>query len=471
MTLVWIIAAQLVFLPWALGGSRDWAQIASFVLSIAALITALWPREYTDVAPGQAPFRLYTWTKLLRFPIFWLGLALLGYMVVQTLNPAWSYETNGKSWWMKQIAHTSWLPTGVKAPFELYGPWRLIMIFSSAFLSACAAWIGFTRRRSLQLLFTAVTANAFALAILGIAERATDATKIFWFWTPPASYFVSSFIYKNHAAAYFNLVLALCAGLALWHFERSSRRLDKSSPSGLFAFFATALVLLVIFSYSRTGTLLMFAFLVIAVAIFFWRRQRQKEEGARGPLIAILVVLALGSFIYLGMRSLRTERFLASFAALKHQVEEAGLGAREKAAKATWEMAQDKLGYGWGVGSYRFCFTIYQQRDPLLLRLPDSGRAIYWDHAHNDYLEMTAELGLVGVGLILLMAGTLAFKYIRAHAWQNPIGLFGALGCGLVATHSVVDFNTYNTAILTTWCVLLISIIRWAEIEEISPQG
>ena len=186
-------------------------------------------------------------------------------------------------------------------------------------------------------------------------------------------------------------------------------------------------------------------------------------------MITIVVVLALGAFIYLGLRSLQTERFLASMAHLQNQVTEAGLGSRETAAAATWAMAKDKLALGWGSGSYRFCFPIYQQQHPAIFS--EHGRRTYWDHAHNDYVELLAEFGVVGGTLLLLMAGYLALKYLRLAAWQNPVALFGMIGCALVAVHSFVDFQAYNPAILTTFCVLAAGVIRWAEIEEVNPAG
>ncbi len=468
---LYVISAQLVLLPWALGGMKEWAQWVSFGLSVLAFGLALLPRDYDEAGPGQAPFRLYTWPKLMRFPIWWLGLALLGYIVIQALNPAWIYETDGKGWWMKAIPHKDWLPSGVDVPFERWGPWRMLLIYASVLFSVSALWIGLTRRRSLQLLFTVLATNAFFLAILGIAQRATDADKIFWFWKPPAAYFVSSFIYKNHAGAYFNLMLALCAGLALWHYERGLRRLDKSSPAGLFAFFATAIVLVVVFSYSRTATLLMFAFLLVGVGIFLWRQKRQFDTGSRSSLVTVVVLLALGAFIYLGVKSLRTERFMASMAQLQKQVEEGGLGVREVAAHATWEMAKEKLTYGWGSGSFRFCFPIFQHRYPVLVNLADSRRAMYWDHAHNDYVELIAEFGLVGGVLYLLMFAYLALRFLRIAAWQNPLSLFAGFGCSVVALHSIVDFHAYNPAILTTFCTLAMGIIRWTESEEVGSQS
>ena len=467
--LLYVISAQLVFLPWALGGMLEWVQWVSFGLSVLGFGVSLSPRDYKEVGPGQAPFRLYTWPKLARFPIFWLGLALLGYITVQGLKPAWVYVTDGKGWWMQAMPHRDWLPSGVDVPFGRWGPWRMLMIFASVLMTVCAVWIGFTRRRSLQLLFTVLAANAFFLATLGIAQRATGADKIMWFWSMPGSTFVSTFYYKNHAGAYFNLVLGLCAGLALWHYERGLRRLDKSSPSGLFAFFSTAVVLLVVFSYSRTATILLFAFLIVGAVIFLWRQKRLPDTGNCSPFITVVILLALGAFIYLGLRSLRTERFMASMEQLKNQVAEAGLGARAVASAATWEMAQAKLAFGWGAGSYRFCFPIYQQQHLTIFGA--NGSRMYWDHAHNDYLELLAEFGMVGGTLLLLMAGYLVVRYLRLAAWQNPLALFGMIGCGLVAVHAIVDFHFYNPAILTTFCVIAAGVIRWAEIEDANPAG
>ena len=467
--LLYVLTAQLVFLPWAIGGMRVWSQWISLGLSVVAFLISLLPREYREVGPGQAPFRLYTWPKLLRFPLFWLGLAVLGYIVIQALNPAWVFETDGKAWWMKSVPHNQMLPSGVEVPFERWGPWRMLLIYSSVLMTVCAIWIGLTRRRSLQMLLTALAGNAFVLAILGIAQRATDADKMFWFWKPPAAYFVSSFVYKNHAGAYFNLLLALCAGLALWHYERGLRRLDKSSPSGVFAFFGTAVVLLVIFSYSRTATLLMFAFLLVAVGIFFWRQKQQADVGTRSPIAAILVVIALGAFLYLGAKSLRTEQFLSKMTELQQQLETSEAGSRTLAARATWDMAKDRLVFGWGSGSFESCFPIYQRRIPEISRSGD--RPLLWQHAHNDYLELLAEFGLVGGALLVAMAGFIVLKAIRVGVWRNPVGLFGGIGCGLVAIHSVVDFHAYNPAILTTFCVLAVAIVRWTEIEEVSPAG
>ena len=161
LSLLWVICAHLVFLPWAIGGMPSWAQFISLGLALLGFIVALLPRNYREEHTGAASFRLIMWPKLIRFPLFWLGLALLGLIVVQALNPAWAYATDGKGWWMRGIPYTEWLPAGVAAPFSRWDAWRVLIVYSSIWLVLCAMWIGFTRRRSIQVLFLTLAFNFF----------------------------------------------------------------------------------------------------------------------------------------------------------------------------------------------------------------------------------------------------------------------------------------------------------------------
>ena len=140
-------------------------------------------------------FRLVMWPRLAKFPICWLGLALLAYVTAQALNPAWAYVQEGKGWWMQSIAHRAWLPPGVQVPFERGGPWRMLIIYASIWLTVCSVWVGFTRRRALQALFILIAANGVVLAVFGIAQRLLGNGKMFGFYDSPNGSFFSSFIY------------------------------------------------------------------------------------------------------------------------------------------------------------------------------------------------------------------------------------------------------------------------------------
>ena len=67
------VIALLVFLPWALGGMRPWAQQIGFGLAGLAFVLSLLPRTYDDRYHAGGNLRLHMWPKLRRFPIFWLG--------------------------------------------------------------------------------------------------------------------------------------------------------------------------------------------------------------------------------------------------------------------------------------------------------------------------------------------------------------------------------------------------------------
>jgi len=120
LLLLWVIGVHIVYLPWAIGGMRPWSQIISLILAAVGFVIALIPRRYTEEQTGSNSFRLVMAPRLLRFPIFWIGLLLLGYITMQGLNPAWSYFQSDRGWWMQPIDYIKWLPAGVRAPWEYW---------------------------------------------------------------------------------------------------------------------------------------------------------------------------------------------------------------------------------------------------------------------------------------------------------------------------------------------------------------
>ncbi len=106
--------------------------------------------------------------------------------------------------------------------------------------------------------------------------------------------------------------------------------------------------------------------------------------------------------------------------------------------KDTWSMIHDAPVWGWGLGSYRWVYPAYQT-------FKDNARLRY---AHNELLHFTAELGVLGVLLLILAAGWLVWRYIKAfkrdgegsHIFAMTI-MFGAALAAL--THSFFDYNLH----------------------------
>jgi hypothetical protein len=450
-----LVAGHLCFLPWALGDMHVWSQAVSAALSAASLAVAL----------GTGARRAGAAARLLRDPVFWLGGLVLGYILTQALNPAWRYMRNDSFWWLVRIPHVDALPSGMDTPFGLSSPWRSLLIYGSAWMTVCAVGAGFTRRRTVRWLLTVLAVNAFLLALVGLVERASRADRIFWLWKPPAGYFVSSFIYKNHAGAYFNLMLSICAGLAVWHHERSQRRLERCAPGGLFIFFSAVLVAQVVFSYSRGATLLLAVFL-LPLFIVLVRQSGLRSGTARATwLTPALFAGAAGGLCVTGFYTLPRAEIVDRMGSLFTEYRSATPDLRRLATQATLHMARAEPLYGWGSGSFRFAFPFFQG-DFTQLGWAADGSLLSWEHAHDDYAELFAELGVVGFSGVVAMGGCLAGAWIRRRSWRNPIGLAVGAGCLATLVHSAGDFNFYNPAILITWGALWPAMALWVDLDS-----
>lgn len=462
-----ISALHLCFLPWALGTMHVWSQAVSLGLAAAGFVVSLLPRTYsTDLTEASTSFTLRPVAQLVRFPLFWAGLVFLGYLVVQALNPSARFVQNAAYWWMEPVPSVAWLPSGMSVPFAQAGPWRALFVFGALWLFLCSVWLGLLRRQSLRLLFTIVVANAFLLAGLGIAQQLTGASKIFWSVASSNSSFVASFIYRNHAGAYLNLMLALAGGLAWWHFQRSERRLEKSSPAGLFAFFAVSIGVMVLFSYSRMSTVLLIAFVLCTGGAFFVQ-QWLRAEGPRNYAVLAGLVLVFGLLVGTGLVSLRVDKVWKRFEGVLIDPV-ANNRDRAQASNAAGEMFADRWALGWGGGCFRYGFPIYAAKRPEIYYSENYGldRRKLWEHAHNDLLEFPIEYGVAGMSALLAGLGWLAWRLVRHRCWRNPLALLPALGAGLLLAHGAVDFVFQNPAVLFTWAFLLLAAGRWAELDQ-----
>lgn len=464
-----LVGTLLVFTPWALGTMQVWSQFVSLGLATLAFGAALINRAYRGELAPNGDFRLIMWPKLIRFPLFWLGLLFLGYITVQALNPAWVYVREGNRWWLQRIPEIPWLPAGMDTPFADMNAWRELLVYGTAWLLVCALWVGVTRRVTIQRLLTVVAINGVLLALVGILQKVTHAKYIFWGLksSTPAGYFFSSIVSKNHAGAYLNLVLMLCTGLLYWHFSRAERRMDRSSPAPMFAFASVVLGISVLLTGSRASTLLMMVFTLLAFIAFIVRCTVTRSEG-RSPWVVTLLCAIFALFIGLGSYFLNTEKAFDRIGKLVEDGKtDSSVSSRLLAREATWKMAQDNLITGWGAGSFRHYFPVYQQHYPEIYKTKWRHRemTMRWEFAHNDYVQFLAEMGLLGVGLLLAILTCALRHLLKQSIFTRPHLLFILLALLVTVAHAWVDFPFHNPAILFLWCISAALAARWAELE------
>ena len=467
--LIVFAALLLCFAPWALGTMHVWSQVVCLCLATAAFGLAMINRHYRGALAPEGDFRLIMWPKLIRFPLFWLGLLLLVYILVQALNPAWTYNTEGPYWWLDPAEHLAWLPTGMDTPFKEMNPWRMLVIYGTAWLLVCALWVGITRRIAVQRLLTVIVANGAIFAILGILQKVTHAPGVFWgiIKANTAGGFFATIIYKNHAGAYLNLVLILCTALLYWHFSRAERRMERTSPAPIFGFCTVLLGLSVLLTNSRAATILLMVFSLIAFVGFVVRCTIYRSE-TRSPWVMTLLCVVFSIFVGLGAYFLQANQ---AFDRLGKLIQDGradfSVNTRILARAATWDMAQDKLITGWGAGSFRHAFPIYQRNYPEIYKAPDRpGARFRWEYAHNDYVQLLAELGLIGASIVLAMLVCGVRHLLKQRAYLRPHLMFVVLGLVITAAHAWVDFQFHNPAILFLWCASAALVGRWAELES-----
>jgi O-antigen ligase len=330
--------------------------------------------------------------------------------------------------------------------------------------------VGITRRRSLLILLVTLTCNAVALGCVAAAQRATGTNEIFWSVRSNNTIW-GTFFYRNHGAAWFNLMVPIACGLAAWFQLRAMRSFAKSSPAAVFAFLALGLSVLVMVSYSRGGVISLGLFLGAFCTAYVIRHLTLPAYPRRGLVIGILAVM-FSAVAVMGLRELNSKKTWDRFEDLFNGDTDS-LVARQLATAATLEMWQDDKWLGHGAGTFRYLFPLYQQHYPEIWAtkridkktkaVKYDGRRLLWEYAHNDPAQSLAELGLLGVGLLALGGLWWIQAAARRGVFTNLMGWALALGLAATLAHSWGEFVFHCPAILITWVALAVIALLWSE--------
>lgn len=441
---------------------HPWSQLTSLGFACVGFFLALLPRKPANDDRKSLPSRGGSANRFLGQPAFWAGLLFLCYIAIQGLNPAWRFFSNDDSWWLEPLPHVAWLPSGVDAPFERANPWRTLVILGSLALLVASVWAGFSRRKSYYALFTLLATNAGLLALFGLLQHLTGATRIYWTYVASNDGFAATFIYPNHAGPYLYLMTALSIALARWHDQRARHRQEEPGRSFIFVFLAACCGLMVIYSYSRMSIILLLAFtgwLGAELMLKFLRRTGPIRDRLEFRPLA----LTMAAFLSIGLVTLRTEAARDRFAEMLTNPSE--VRAHTLARNAAIDMLRDHWICGWGAGCFRYGFSKYTPAYPEIHYFPNGVRRT-WEHAHDDLIEFPVEYGLVGLLPLVTVLGIAVWQLYHRRFWQNVVSFSIVSGCTLVLLHSWVDFVFQNPAILLTWSVLIAGALRWAELDR-----
>lgn len=438
----WIVVqavALVIFSSWAFGGVLDWAMNWIFALTLAGL-----------------PFVYLRYRETRTFSVRPLFPALLWivFVAVAVNNPSHARGENDS--WTARAQWTTWLPTTVD-PSHTLTDGRLWL---AVLLQGAALWELLRTPRAARLLWGAVALNGFALAAVGAFFNFSGARRLLGVVDgPEPGYFFATFFYKNHWAAYG--ALSTIAAFALALESLPATLIGDPAARGRTLFFGCAGLLTAVtlpLPGSRAGALL--AVLIIAgflgtIVVTAWRARRGGRRIRHwGLLAAVLLgggIVAFGASAY-APRAMTD--LLRTRQQLTHTLDGDSLDIRIPVSRDTWRMAQRRPWFGWGPGCFEVVFPAFQGS---YLRRPDGRPEARFEYAHNDWLQLLAETGMVGAGLFLV-----PIILCSVTGWRRGglAGRWALLGCGLLAAYAWIDFPFHNPSVALLWVVLLATAHR-----------
>lgn len=261
-----------------------------------------------------------------------------------------------------------------------------------------------------------------------------------------------TFINRNHLAGYLELCLSVGIGLmiaTMTHAKESGswRAFFREFLRALLGdkarirLFLVAMVIALVMTHSRMGNTAFFASMGIGASIGYFLYRKY----SRSMVLLFASMIAIDVFIISSWFGL--ERLVNRL----EQTDVAHEGRLDVVAQA-WPWLQEHWLIGTGAGSFTEVFPFYR----------DSSVVGFYDFAHNDFLQLWGEYGVIGAALFSGFALLTLWTAIQAQRKrQNPYarGMAFAAMMGLIslAIHSSTDFNLHipaNAMLLTVVCAL-----------------
>ncbi|SRR6266853_17063 len=292
------------------------------------------------------------------------------------------------------------------------------------------------------------------MALAGVIQKAMWNGKIYGFWTPQqAGDSFGPFVNRNHFAGWMLMALPLVIGYFCGRIALGMREVKPgwrnrviwfasadASTTILAGSAALLMALALVLTMSRSGAIGLLVALVVS-GVFVTRRQ---TTASRRTVVAVyLMFVAFFVVWWVGIDRL-ANRFT--------EAGPVGLNGRLGIWSDTWQIATRYLIFGTGLNTFGTATLFYQTTD----------LARHWAQAHNDYLQLISEGGILLSIPVALVSLALFWRIVRrfterpgdANHWIRIGAVTGILA---IAFQEAVDFSLQmpgNAALL----VILLAI-------------
>lgn len=436
-SLAFVLWCAFLVTLWLAGGASRADVFGQVVSRLAAVVVLVLVAAFGS-KPVVRPFA----------PVCWLLLAALILVILQLipLPPTLWQTLPGRALFDEAVADSK-------------QPWRPLSIVPSATINALvsllvpiAALILITTMRAEErkAIFQTVLLMIGASVLLGLLQITGvgfDNPLI----NDSRDFVSSSFANRNH----FALLLAIgCLLLPAWGVA-GHRHARGRAGVGLGACLMVLLTILA--TGSRAGMVLGVLGLGIGLVLArsgIRRQLRHAPKWVALALPALAAVIVMGTVVasIVAGRAVSIRRLLDT---------DTGFDMRGRALSTVWVMIRDYFPVGAGFGSFDPMFRIHE---PFALLKPT-----YFNHAHNDFLEVVLDAGLPGA--LLLCAGIVWWIGASVRAWKRSAGMtetsarIGSAMLLLIAGASLFDYPA------RTPMIMVLTVVAAAWLSEGTHRG
>ena len=290
----------------------------------------------------------------------------------------------------------------------------------------------------LRKLVSLISIFGFAFAFFAILQSFLSPLKIYGIYESRFATPFGSFVNRHDFAAYMEMTMSVPLGLIFVGAIARDKRLLYITTIALMG---VALLL----SGSRGGFVAMIG--EIFLLIIFTTRSRGVKRIA---LQAVLAVLLIGSVVA-GAYFVGGESSLTRFAELSSSKNVTA--NRTQIWDVTLKVIANNLPLGAGLGAFPQAYTPFD---------PQSGLERV-EQSHNDYLQVLADAGIVG----LVIGGLFLFWFFRegikntkgSNTFRRGVAVGAFAGCFAILVHSMFDFVLHITAVSVLFLTLMAMLV------------
>lgn len=455
----WGLLVALIWAPWPLGSNRLWASAAlACIVWVAVAMAALdWLRN--PYAVQRTPLAKGWW---------WPAAAFSGFVLLLAMQMIPGLAPNGGTVSIDTFQTRRYLLNTL-----VYAGAAILVLLTVN-----------SPQRLVQLLL-AVVLTGVMQAAAAVLLYASDSSYQLWFASfDQGGRAMGTFVNPDHLAGYMELTLSAGVGWLITQME------DKVQPrghgwrqtavTGLSFMMSPKMVLrtllvlpvaALVMTHSRGGNGAFFLTLLVVGAVV-----AAKSKRLRKPALWLVASMAIVDLFIIGQwvgldrvaerirdtakASIQAEEPAVGFgAAVNTEPREQSIAERLEVPRLSLQLVAQRPVLGHGGGTYATAFAPFKQA-----HLP-----LHWDHAHNDFVQVACDTGLVGLMLWLAIGLTSAWRALQLvndsrSQVQRGVGIGALMALGCMALHSTVDFNLHIPANAMTFTVLLAAV--WASSEQ-----